>query len=209
MSRDATLQKWLKDLPQKPAKKDQPQAPAKPRQRRKRLVIYDFDGTIFNSPDRDQGEMLYFEATGQTWPHSGWWGQMETLLPPIVAEKPDESLLIAATVAAYRQDAQDEQTELVLMTGRPYKTKWRVQQILDHFGLTFHDYRYRGMRGQKGRDTLEIKVNIIEGELVHPELKSWRFGKTGPNTRASFLPWPAAGRPSIVTTYGRSWSTTL
>lgn len=185
MSRDATLQKWLKDLPQKPGKQELP--PPKPRNRKKRISIYDFDGTLFNSPDRERGETLLFEATGELWPHQGWWGRAESLLPPIVPEKPGEEWFVAPTVEAYREDAKDEHTELILMTGRPYRLRWRVQQILDHHGIAFHDYRYRGMKGQKGRNTFEIKTNIIELELVHPALEILEIWEDRPEHTSDFL----------------------
>ena len=40
-------------------------------------VIYDFDGTLFHSPDREKGEVAYLEATGELWPFDGWFGRIE------------------------------------------------------------------------------------------------------------------------------------
>lgn len=140
--------------------------------RRNRLVIYDFDGTLFRSPDREEGSSLYFEATGNHWPHAGWWGRIETLQPPVVPEPIPEALWIQETVEAHQKDVQDKDAFVVLMTGRPYKNRRRVQEILSSKGLEFHREYYRGMRGQTGRDTFDIKVNIIEQELFHDGLNS-------------------------------------
>lgn len=140
--------------------------------RRNRLVIYDFDGTLFRSPDREEGSSLYFDATGNYWPHAGWWGRIETLQPPVVPDPIPESLWIQETVEAYQKDVQDKDAFLVLMTGRPYKNRRRVQEILASKGIEFHREYYRGMRGQTGRDTFDIKVNIIEGELFHDKLNN-------------------------------------
>lgn len=183
MSKQQTLDKWL---------------PPKPRNRKRRAVIYDFDGTIFNSPDREAGELAYFEATSQTFPFSGWWGRMESLMPPVVPEKPGPEWLIEATVAAYRQDAKDEDAELFLMTGRPYKNRRRVIEILDHFDMKFHAYRFRGEPGSHGSNTLEIKARMIQTDIIHDGLAVLEIWEDRPEHTSEFFNlakrWKAAYR---------------
>jgi hypothetical protein len=41
------------------------------------LSIFDFDNTLFRSPEKPED-----------WPHKGWWGRLESLMPPFVPEKP-------------------------------------------------------------------------------------------------------------------------
>lgn len=173
MSKSQTLDKWM---PQSESLSP-----------KKRCVIYDFDGTLFLSPDRESGEVLYLEGTGSTWPYQGWWGRIESLMPPVVPDPIPHDLLVASTVEAYRKDCADTDTNLVLMTGRPFKARKRVQEILDHFDLKFHAYHYRGMKGQKGRDTLEIKLNIIESELLHPKLEILEIWEDRPEHTSAFL----------------------
>lgn len=141
--------------------------------RKERLVIYDFDGTIFNSPDREVGEEIYIRETGMGLPFSGWWGRIESLSPPIVPNKPGEEWLIRSTIENYKEEVARRgiDTELVLMTGRPFKMKGRVVEICDYFGLGFDYYFFRGQSGSKGSDTLEIKANFIINDLVHDGLK--------------------------------------
>jgi len=171
MNKQKTLEKWL----------------PKARPRRSRVVIYDFDGTIFNSPDRETGELALFEATGQTFTFPGWWGRLESLMPPVVPEKPGDEWLIPATVAAYREDAKDEHSELILMTGRPFKNRKRVLEICNHFDLLFHEHYFRGQPGQRGRDTLEIKMNFIQDDLIHPGLKTLEIWEDRPEHVSAFL----------------------
>lgn len=158
-----------------------------PRNLKKRLVIYDFDGTLFNSPGRESGELAYMEATGKALPFPGWWGRLESLSPPIVPEHPGEEWLIANTIAAYREDAKDKDTELVLMTGRPFKNRKRVIAICEHFNLMFHSHYFRGQPGQKGRDTLEIKANIIADDLIHQELSVLEIWEDRPEHTSAFF----------------------
>lgn len=171
--KNKTIAKWLPDVPKK-------------RQRCSRVVIYDFDGTIFNSPDREQGETTYFEATGRTFPFPGWWGRLESLMPPVVPDKPGKEWLIEATIAAYREDIKDQDAEIILMTGRPFKNRKRVLEICGHFDLTFHEHYFRGQPGQRGRDTLEIKSNFIQ-DLMNPKLKILEIWEDRPEHVSAFL----------------------
>lgn len=138
---------------------------------KKRAVIYDFDDTLFKSPTRDIGEIAYLEGTGKIFPFAGWWGRIETLLPPIVPDPIPDSMWVESTLIAYYKDNQREDTNLYLMTGRPYKTSYRIKEILATKNLIFDDYFFRGMKGQKGSDTLEIKLNLIKEKIIHPNLE--------------------------------------
>lgn len=171
MSKQQTLEKWL----------------PKARPRRSRVVVFDFDGTLFNSPDREAGELAFLEATGQTFPFPGWWGRIESLMPPVIPEKPGEEWLIPGPVAAYREDAKDKNTELILMTGRPFKNRKRVLEICGCFDLLFHEHYFRGQPGQQGRDTLEIKSNFIQNDLIHPGLSVLEIWEDRPEHVSAFL----------------------
>jgi len=168
MSKEQTLQKWL------------------PR-KRPRAIVYDFDGTLFDSPGREKGEIAYLEGTGKLWPFSGWWGRIETLLPPIVPDPIPESMWIADTVAAYRADRAREDTNCYLMTGRPAKTRRRVQEILDTQNISFDESYYRGMKGQpQFGDTIEIKLRLIRDEIIHPALEVLEIYEDRPEHTSRF-----------------------
>ena len=46
----------------------------------KTLRVFDFDGTLFNSPLKPDW-----------WPHRGWWGRPESLAPPLVPAFPNHA----------------------------------------------------------------------------------------------------------------------
>ena len=169
-----TVEKWLPK-------------PLNPKSRKKRAVVYDFDGTLFKSPVREVGEAIYLEATGKELPFPGWWGRIESLSPPIIPEKPGEEWLIAPTVDAYWEDAKDQDTELILMTGRPFKNRKRVISILQCFNMEFHAHYFRGQPGQKGRDTLEIKANFITEDIMHQGLRVLEIHEDRPEHTSAFF----------------------
>jgi hypothetical protein len=128
----------------------------------KKLVIYDFDGTLFKSPDDKEGKEIYEEETGKPWPFKGWWGRNESLLPPIVPQKPDPHWYIQDVVNNQKKDSEDPNAKVVLMTGRPVQIRNRVIEILDHAGIRFNDTFFAGQSGTKGSGTFEIKSNNIK-----------------------------------------------
>lgn len=173
MSQKQTLNKWLP----KPKNKN----------RKPRMVIYDFDDTLFVSPDREVGEVAYLEATGQMFPFGGWWGRPESLMPPVVPEKPGLEWYVQHTIDAYRKDFEDEETECILMTGRPFKIRKRVIELCENQALKFDDYYFRGQPGSKGRDTLEIKSNFITEDLMHQGLRIVEIHEDRPEHVSGFL----------------------
>ena len=47
------------------------------------LHVWDFDGTLVNTPVPDTGRAQYESETGLPWPHKGWWGRAESLEHPL------------------------------------------------------------------------------------------------------------------------------
>lgn len=126
-----------------------------------KLIIYDFDGTIFKSPNRQQGENIYLEQTQQNLPFTGWWGRLESLMPPIIPLLPDQNWFVTKTVEHYHKHSTDKNNKLVLMTGRPIYIKNRVLEICDCQNLEFEEHYFRGHKNDKGNNTLEVKQNQI------------------------------------------------
>lgn len=145
-----------------------------------RLVIYDFDGTLFHSPDAEKGKELYKDITGEPWPHRGWWGRLETLSPPLVPEMPGPEWYITKSVSSCKADLGDADATVVLMTGRPNQFRRRITEILDHAGLKMHGYFLTGQPGTVGNSTFEIKFNFIQG-LLNPNYKSIEIHEDRPD----------------------------
>ena len=138
-----------------------------------KVHVFDFDNTLVKTPGRAEAEKLYLEATGQPWPHIGYYGRPESLNPPVFPEVPDESFAIQEVAQICRAGECDLS---ILMTGRPYKRRKRVLEICEHLGLKFGQTYFRGQSdcNNKG-DTFVFKTSVLEKLLVLPikQLMMW------------------------------------
>lgn len=95
------------------------------------LNVFDFDGTLMNSPLPEEGKVKYKELTGQEWPHRGWWGQIDSL-------KPFDVKQIESTKDLYNEYTALPNSVNVLMTNRLAKFEPVVKEKLS--GLYIFDY---------------------------------------------------------------------
>lgn len=116
----------------------------------KYLHLYDFDGTLFRSPERPSW-----------WPEKGWWSKAESLGPPCVPDKPGAEWWVESTVEAAKKSISDPETFAVLCTGRLLaKFHARMFNLLGHIGLRFDEVHLT-----PGGGTLPFKLKIIESLL--------------------------------------------
>lgn len=115
-----------------------------------KLVVIDFDGTLFKSPENTPRNIrLYEEATGLPWLISkelsvqltqkhkklipirrGWWGRYETLEPPITPDPVPGDWFIQETVNALKQAKTDPESLPIIMTGRYLALQNQILRIL-------------------------------------------------------------------------------
>jgi len=111
-----------------------------------RIAIFDFDGTLFRSPERPEW-----------WPHQGFWGRLETLSPPYVPERPSAEWYVGTVVAAAKAALSDPKAHACLLTGRIPKFEKRVRELLANVGIRFDEMHFAA-----GSSTLPFKLGIIE-----------------------------------------------
>lgn len=116
-----------------------------------KLSVFDFDGTLIDTPLPDAGRITYEKKTGQPWPHKGWWGQADSL-DTSVFEMP----VIKSVGDDYNTEKTNANTVMVLLTGRMAKLGSLVKKVLDEKGLTFDEYHYN-----TGGSTDDFKIKTL------------------------------------------------
>jgi tRNA nucleotidyltransferase/poly(A) polymerase len=127
-----------------------------------KVVFYDFDGTLMDSPLPDPGKNIYREKTGKVYPHQGWWGRPESLDLNVfdIQTNPEiESL--------FRKDASDPNTRVVLLTNRLSRLSEPIKKILDKHNMIFDHYSFKNDGREKGERIYDIlKSKYPETEFV-------------------------------------------
>jgi len=132
-----------------------------------KIAIFDFDGTLVNTPMPDEGKDLYKEKTGKEWPHKGWWSKPESLDLDVF-----EIPTVDDVIVDYVLEAATKDTIIVMLTGRMQNLSDSVKKILDAHGLMFHEYHFN-----RGGSTEYAKMNTMDDLLnKYPsvrEIKMW------------------------------------
>lgn len=120
-----------------------------------RLSVFDFDGTLVDSPLPESGRIKYQEIIGKPWPHEGWWGKPDSLDMSVfdIPTKPE-------VIADYQKEIPYEDTIVIMLTGRMQKLSKEVHKVLDAYGLKFDGYYFN-----RGGATHTAKLKSIDGIL--------------------------------------------
>ena len=127
-----------------------------------KLKVFDFDGTLVDTPLPEEGKKLYKRKTGEEWPHIGWWGKPESLDMSIF-----DMPVVKSVIDDYEKVKEDEDAMIIMATGRRTALASLVKQILDIKGLEFDEYHYN-----TGGATEVVKMRTIERILAkNPKIK--------------------------------------
>ena len=89
------------------------------------LFVFDFDGTLFDSPEPKEGKELYEKWSGKKWPHKGWLSWPESLLPPIKIHP-------GPALPEFRQHVSRAGSLTAVVTGRVERTEIAVIAALEN-----------------------------------------------------------------------------
>ncbi len=117
----------------------------------KRLAIYDFDGTLIDSPEPDPGKQIWKEKTGEEYPHKGWWGRKESLDTDVFEIKPFPTIL-----AKLKADMADPDTSTIILTSRMEKLRPQLENIMSLNGIVVDDLILKKGNETKGDVILNI-----------------------------------------------------
>lgn len=117
-----------------------------------KISIFDFDGTLANTPNEKEGIKKWEEVTGQKYPHIGWYSKRESLDTNIFDIKLNQSIIMDYVV-----EHNDPNTLTIMLTGRMPNQKDQVEYILNSRGVVFDEYHYKERGG-----TIDSKINTIK-----------------------------------------------
>jgi Fe-Mn family superoxide dismutase len=123
-----------------------------------RLVMFDFDGTLFRSWEATPS---WWEGTElDTGPYS-FFVKPESLDEPCVPDNPPSNYWIPRPLAAAKEAIQDRGTLTVLITGRVKTHQDRVKELAQQKGLRFDHYYFN-----PGMSAARFKVVVLKNLLV-------------------------------------------
>ncbi len=106
------------------------------------LNFFDFDGTLMNSPEPEEGKELYAKIMGTVYPYIGWWSKKESLEPFDI--KP-----IQSTVTELENRKNEPNSLTILLTNRIKELEPTVKAILEKNNLYFDDYNFKSQNNEK------------------------------------------------------------
>jgi hypothetical protein len=127
-----------------------------------KLSVFDFDGTLFKSPDKPEGYK------------GNWWIEAKSLNPPTVPEKPSDEFWNLDVVEAARKELANPKNCVILMTGRVDQFfEDRINELVKQKGLNFKHV----WLNQFGRSTGEFKVekmrDVLKDNRSIKEIEMW------------------------------------
>lgn len=121
----------------------------------KRLVCFDFDDTLCNTPDPSEGKKIFFEKTGKPWPYQGWWGRADSLDLSVF-----DIPLNKWVYSKYLDSISNPDNYTILATGRLKKSLGMIENIQKI--LNFHNLSFDEVHLNWGGDTFKFKTTLFE-----------------------------------------------
>ena len=118
----------------------------------KRLVIFDFDGTLIDSPEKEEGMIQWSKKMGQPYPHKGWWGRRESLDTDVFDVKPFPNVL-----TQLKKEQATPDTSVIILTSRMEKLRPEVENILNLNNIVVDDVIMKYGAEDKGDVILKIE----------------------------------------------------
>jgi len=127
------------------------------------LNIFDFDGTLFRSPEPNFTKWSA-EAVGKLKGHPttgglGWFQEVITLSTPYVPLEPGDEWWNHQLVNRVRDSMASRSSITVLLTGRTESYRNVIQALLDHLGLAFDEI---GLKDPPHEKTMVFKKAFID-----------------------------------------------
>ena len=118
-----------------------------------RIVVFDFDNTLFNTVDASYGRVIYRKKTGKNWEHNGWYNREESLDDSIFPIRVDYKIR-----SEYEKYKKNESDCVCMISERPVKVKDKIEYLLKKNDFDFDFCFYR----ESDEDYFKIKCDQIK-----------------------------------------------
>ncbi|MFW6219960.1 MAG: hypothetical protein ACOC33_03895 [bacterium] len=127
----------------------------------KKLIVFDFDQTLFSTPEPEDGKKIWKEKTGEEYPQNkGWWGRPESLDNEMFDIKPLPNIY-----SKFKKDVSNPNNYVIILTARQEKLRPQVEKILNDNNIKPDELIMRSGNKDKG----DIILDFVK---ENPDLKS-------------------------------------
>lgn len=128
----------------------------------KKLFVFDFDGTLYNSELPETGKVKWEKVTGEVYPHKGWWGRPESLDIDIFDNKPFSSVLRILNNAN-----NDPEAYVMILTSRQEKLRPYLENILKVNNIKVDEVQLKSDNRDKGQRVLSTMSKLKELNTIN------------------------------------------
>lgn len=125
----------------------------------KRLAVFDFDGTLMNSPEKEIGISQWEKVKGQPYPYKGWWGRRESLDTDVFDIKPFSQVL-----SQLEKERATPDTQVIILTSRMEKLRPEVEKILNMNNIVVDDIILK--RGNEDKGDILLNIQKYNPDLM-------------------------------------------
>lgn len=124
----------------------------------KRLIVFDFDGTLINTFESNVGKSMWEKHYGISFPYKGWWGRKESLDTDVFDIKPFPHVL-----AQLKKEQATSDTKVIILSSRREKLRPEIEKILDMNDIIVDDVILK--RGNEGKGDVILKIENYNQDL--------------------------------------------
>ena len=117
----------------------------------KKLYVFDFDGTLMDTPLPEEGKIQWEEYYKESYPYVGWWSRTESLDSNAYDINP-----IPEVLNAYNKVKNEQDALVIMLTSRVKKVKPNIIEILRDHNLSFDKYMFKHGNKEKPERIDEI-----------------------------------------------------